>query len=94
MYTKQIHTANGLVQNRFEAFQLNLSSGCQVYHIAIPKACCNVSLIGVAPDDSNECAAPVAAVGSEQVAEPVVAEASSNQGQTWPDSISWSVCGQ
>jgi hypothetical protein len=63
----------------FEAFQVNVSSGCQVYHIAIPKACCNVSLIGVAPDESSECVAPVAAIGSEPVAEPVVAEASSNK---------------
>lgn len=46
----------------FEAFQLNVSSGCQVYHIAIPKACCNVSLISVAPDQTTECLAPVAAV--------------------------------
>ena len=48
----------------FEAFQVNLSSGCQVYEIAIPKACCNVSLISVTPDSSSECqpvtVAPVA----------------------------------
>lgn len=42
----------------FEAFQVNVSSDCQVYHIAIPKACCNVSLISVAPDQSSECTAP------------------------------------
>jgi hypothetical protein len=41
----------------FEAFQVNVSSGCQVYHIAIPKDCCNVSLINVQPDNSNECSA-------------------------------------
>jgi hypothetical protein len=41
----------------FEAFQVNVSSGCQVYHIAIPKDCCNVSLINVQPDNSNECLA-------------------------------------
>jgi hypothetical protein len=46
----------------FEAFQVNVSSGCQVYEIAIPKACCNVSLIGVTADESAECMAPVAAV--------------------------------
>ena len=43
----------------FEAFQVNVASGCQVYHIAIPKLCCNVSLIAVEPDDSAECNAPV-----------------------------------
>lgn len=48
----------------FEAFQVNVSTDCQVYHIAIPKACCNVSLISVSPDESTACqpAAPVAAV--------------------------------
>lgn len=45
----------------FPAFQVNLSSGCQVYHIAIPKACCNVSLISVEPDTSSACVEPVAA---------------------------------
>ena len=50
----------------FEAFQVNVSSGCQVYQIAIPKACCNISLISVAADESAACqpqiaAAPVAA---------------------------------
>ena len=39
----------------FEAFQLNLSSGCQVYELAIPKACCNISLVAVSPDTSSEC---------------------------------------
>jgi len=43
----------------FEAFQLNLSTDCQVYDIAIPKACCNVSLISVTPDESAACQAPV-----------------------------------
>jgi len=45
----------------FEAFQVNVSTGCQVYHIAIPKACCNVSLISVDPDTSSECVAPAPA---------------------------------
>lgn len=45
----------------FPAFQVNVSSGCQVYHIAIPKACCNVSLISVEADTSSECAAPAPA---------------------------------
>lgn len=44
----------------FEAFQVNVSTDCQVYHIAIPKACCNVSLVSVSPDQSSECTAPVA----------------------------------
>jgi len=55
----------------FEAFQVNVSSGCQVYHIAIPKACCNVSLISVAPDTSTACQPPVAAAVKE--VEPVAA---------------------
>lgn len=48
-------------QQSFPAFQVNVSSGCQVYHIAIPKACCNVSLISVEPDTSSACVEPVAA---------------------------------
>lgn len=56
----------------FEAFQVNVSSDCQVYHVAIPKACCNVSLISVEPDNSAECNAPVAAVAP--VAAPAVVE--------------------
>ena len=45
----------------FEAFQIDLKSGCKVYDIVIPKACCNVSLAQVVEDTSPECAAPVAA---------------------------------
>jgi len=56
----------------FEAFQVNLSSGCQVYEIAIPKACCNVSLIGVSQDNSNECA-PAALSNSDSQAPAVAA---------------------
>lgn len=48
----------------FEAFQVNVSTDCNVYHIAIPKACCNISLIAVSPDNSAQCAAPVAAVAA------------------------------
>ena len=55
----------------FEAFQVNVSSGCQIYEIAIPKVCCNVSLIGVAPDESAKCLPPVAAVvAPESIIEP------------------------
>lgn len=61
----------------FEAFQVNVSSGCQIYHIAIPKACCNVSLISVAADESAECLAPVGEVAP--VAAPVVADTSSTK---------------
>jgi hypothetical protein len=62
----------------FEAFQVNVSSGCQVYHIAIPKDCCNVSLIDVKPDNSNECmadkaVAPVPVAPVEEVADTKVA---------------------
>lgn len=61
----------------FPAFQLNVSTNCQVYEIAIPKACCNVSLVGVTADQSAECTAPpVAAVEQTAPAEaaPVVQE--------------------
>jgi len=65
----------------FEAFQVNLSTDCQVYHIAIPKACCNVSLISVAPDTSSECVAPAPVVVAEptpvaEVVEPVAEKVS------------------
>ncbi|MFT5134990.1 MAG: hypothetical protein ACI9XU_001796 [Arenicella sp.] len=59
----------------FEAFQVNVSSGCQVYHIAVPKVCCNVSLIAVEPDNSAECNAPIVAV-QEPVVAPVKKAAS------------------
>ena len=53
----------GWIKNRFEAFQLKcVQVVVRFYHIAIPKACCNVSLISVAPDQTTECQAPVAAV--------------------------------
>lgn len=44
----------------FEAFQFDLKSGCKVYDIVIPKACCNVSLASVVEDTSAECTTPVA----------------------------------
>lgn len=45
----------------FPAFQVDVSTDCQVYQIAIPKECCNVSLVSVVADTSTECVAPVAA---------------------------------
>jgi hypothetical protein len=56
----------------FEAFQVNVSSDCNVYHIAIPKACCNVSLISVEPDESTACKPPVeeTAAITEEAPEP------------------------
>lgn len=39
----------------FEAFQVDVRSGCQIYHIAIPKACCNISLVSSRPDNSEAC---------------------------------------
>jgi len=69
----------------FEGFQLDLRSGCQIYHMAIPKACCNVSLISVEVDTSSACTepAPVAAVvpaapapaAAAEVVEPVAKSA-------------------
>lgn len=57
----------------FEAFRVNVSTSCQVYHIAIPKACCNVGLIAVEPDQSEACNKPVAVapVAEEAPAAPV-----------------------
>ncbi|RBP49285.1 hypothetical protein [Arenicella xantha] len=52
----------------FPAFQVNVSSGCQVYQVAIPKECCNVSLVSVVADTSTECVAPVAAAPVNEVA--------------------------
>ena len=50
----------------FPAFAVNVSTNCQVYNLAIPKACCNLSLLSVAEDTSEQCAPAVAAV--EEVA--------------------------
>jgi len=56
----------------FEAFQIDLKTNCEIHHIAIPKACCNVSLVSVVADTSEACTAPVpvAAVAPAPVAEP------------------------
>ncbi len=59
-----------------EAFRVDVSSGCQVYHIAIPKACCNVSLISVAPDNSEACNPTPAPVVVAPAPAPAVAKAS------------------
>lgn len=60
----------------FEGFQINYKSECKVHHIAIPKACCNVSLVSIEEDTvSSECVEPEVqtAVVEQQVPE-VVAE--------------------
>ncbi len=51
----------------FEGFSLNIKSNCRVYEMAIPKACCNVSLIAVSDDPSSECSVKsvVSAVGED-----------------------------
>lgn len=54
----------------FEAYRIDVSSNCQVYEIALPKICCNMSLISVTPDTSSECVAPVAAVAPAAAEEP------------------------
>ncbi len=59
----------------FEGFQINFKNDCQIHHIAIPKACCNVSLVSIEADTSSACTEPVAAaapVQTQQVVEPVV----------------------
>ena len=50
----------------FEAFHVDLQSNCEIHHIVIPKACCNVSLVSVTTDTSAACAAP------EPLVEPLV----------------------
>lgn len=57
----------------FEAFQVDVKSDCQIYHVAIPKACCNVSLVSVQPDTSSQCTEPVAATPVVAPAAPVEA---------------------
>ncbi|MBX2846695.1 MAG: hypothetical protein KTR16_00125 [Acidiferrobacterales bacterium] len=58
-----------------EAYRVDVSSGCQVYHMAIPKACCNVSLISVAPDTSEACRPTPPPVAPAPEPEPVVEKA-------------------
>lgn len=66
----------------FEAFQVNVSNSCSVYEIAIPKECCNVALISVAPDQSEECVNPAAATQQrEQDAAAAAAAAAARQAE-------------
>lgn len=58
----------------FAGFELNLKDSCRVYELAIPKACCNVSLISVSDDTSAECAPKPVAVAPVEVAPVVVDE--------------------
>ncbi len=51
----------------FPAFQVMVRNGCEVHEIAIPLACCNVSLVGITDSDAAEC--------QPQAAAPVVAPA-------------------
>ena len=53
-----------------DAFQVNVSSGCQIYHMAIPKACCNISLVSVSPDNSAACRPPEPVAAAPVVVEP------------------------
>jgi len=67
----------------FEGFEVKVSSGCKVYEMAIPKACCNVSLISVSEDTSGACAPVAQEPAKEPVSPPVVdtsvADASSDK---------------
>lgn len=58
----------------FEGFSLDVKSDCRVYKMAIPKACCNISLISVSDDNSGACAPEPVAAAPVAVA-PVVEEA-------------------
>ena len=57
----------------FEGFALNVKSDCRVYEMAIPKACCNISLIGVSEDNTGECA-PEPVVAAPVAVAPAVVE--------------------
>ncbi|GAA6138328.1 hypothetical protein NBRC116583_20750 [Arenicella sp. 4NH20-0111] len=58
----------------FSGFELKLNDSCRVYELAIPKACCNVSLISVSEDTTSpECAPKPVAVAPVEVA-PAIAE--------------------
>ena len=58
----------------FAAFQVNVSTDCQVYEIVIPKDCCNVALASVEPDTSSQCVAPAPVEAAPEVAPAAVAE--------------------
>ena len=60
----------------FEGFEVMVSSGCKVYEVAIPKACCNVSLISVSEDTSEACA-PVADQANNEAVVPAVVDSPS-----------------
>ena len=51
----------------FEAFQVMVEDNCQVYEIAIPKDCCNISLISMQSSTSEQCMPKVAAEVVEEV---------------------------
>ena len=53
-----------------DSFQVNVSTDCQVYEIAIPKVCCNVSLVAVSPDNSVACNPPAPAPVAESAPQP------------------------
>ncbi len=54
----------------FAAFAVDVSTDCQVYSLAIPKDCCNLSLISVAADTSEQCTTPAVAAVEEVAPEP------------------------
>ncbi len=63
-------------QQSFAAFALDVKDQCKVYEMAIPKACCNISLLSVRDDDSAECSAdPVAGVAPAPAVAPAATEA-------------------
>jgi hypothetical protein len=55
----------------FDAFQVNVASDCKIHHIAIPKICCNVSLISIVDDTSAECVTVVDVVDVAEEIAPV-----------------------
>lgn len=61
-------------EQSFEAFQIDLKTNCEIHHIAIPKACCNVSLVSVVADTSDACTAPAPVAALAPVSEAAPAE--------------------
>ncbi len=60
----------------FEGFAVNVKDQCKIYEMAIPKACCNVSLLAVREDNTGACAPQPVVAPAQEVAPvaPVVAE--------------------
>jgi len=72
-------------QQSFPGFAVDVKSGCKVFEMAIPKACCNVSLISVRDDNTGECApTPIAAPAPSVAPATAVANEASSAAKAAP----------